>query len=281
MKKLFFLIAILTVAFSLSACGAKPELPAASAPGKAEGANQGSDTQGNTLEAIKQKGKLTVAIDDTFPPMEYRNDKNELVGFDIDLAKAVAKEIGVEAEFIPSAWDGILPGLDAKKYDMIMSSMNITDERKQKANFSEYLKLGQIVAVKSGNPLGIKSKEDLKGKIVGVQLGATSETAARKIPGVKEIKTYNGYTDAFNDMGLGRLDAIVVAEAVGRYYMKTKPDTFEIVGDTFQSLPVGIAVRKNDADLLKALDTAVQTVKNNGTYGEISTKWFGTDKSKE
>ncbi|WP_035100870.1 basic amino acid ABC transporter substrate-binding protein [Aneurinibacillus terranovensis] len=282
MRKGLLFILVLVLTAGLTACGAKPDIPASSSSGSSSGnSTKDSTTQGNTLDAIKKAGKITIAVDDTFPPMEFRNDKNELVGFDVDLAKAITKQIGVEANFVPTAWDGILPGLDAKKYDVIMSSMNITDERKQKVNFAEYLKLGQIVVVKAGNPKGIKSVQDLKGKVVGVQMGTTSETAVRKIAGIKDIKTYNGYTDAFNDMGLGRLDAIVAAEAVGRYYMKTKPGVYEVVGDTFQSLPVGIAVRKGDKDLLDALNKAVEEVKKNGEYAKVSKQWFGTDKSNE
>ncbi|MBT2698515.1 amino acid ABC transporter substrate-binding protein [Bacillus sp. ISL-40] len=276
MKKVTQILIILSVALMATACGTQPKLPAQS---KSEQSKK--VTEGNTFENIKKQGVLKIAVDDTFPPMEYRNDQNKLVGFDIDLANAISKELGVKVEFIPTAWDGILPGLDAKRYDIIMSSMNITDERKQKVDFVEYMKLGQVVAVKSGNPQKIQSKEDLSGKIVGVQLGSTSESAAKEIKGIKELKTYNGYTDVFNDLGLGRLQGVIVAEAVGRYYKTTKPDAFDVVGSSFQSLPVGIAVRKGDDELEAALQKAIETVKDNGAYTEVSKKWFGTDKSKE
>ncbi|MBT2728433.1 amino acid ABC transporter substrate-binding protein [Bacillus sp. ISL-75] len=276
MKKVIQILIVLAVALMATACGTQPKLPAQS---KSEQSKK--VTEGNTFENIKKQGVIKIAVDDTFPPMEYRDDQNKLVGFDIDLANALSKELGVKVEFIPTAWDGILPGLDAKRYDIIMSSMNITDERKQKVDFVEYMKLGQVVAVKSGNPQKIQSKEDLSGKIVGVQLGSTSESAAKEIKGIKELKTYNGYTDVFNDLGLGRLQGVIVAEAVGRYYKTTKPDAFDVVGSSFQSLPVGIAVRKGDDELQAALQKAIETVKDNGDYAEVSKKWFGTDKSKE
>ncbi|MBT2655874.1 basic amino acid ABC transporter substrate-binding protein [Bacillus sp. ISL-18] len=276
MKKVIQFLIIAAVALMATACGTQPKLPAQS---KSEQSQKGS--KGNTYENIKKQGVIKIAVDDTFPPMEYRDDQNKLVGFDIDLATAISKELGVKVEFVPTAWDGILPGLDAKRYDIIMSSMNITDERKQKVDFVEYMKLGQVVAVKTGNPLKIQTKEDLSGKTVGVQLGTTSESAAKEIKGIKELKTYNGYTDVFNDLGLGRLQGVIVAEAVGRYYKTSKPDAFDVVGSSFQSLPVGIAVRKGDNDLEAALQKAIAAAKDNGTYAEVSKKWFGTDKSKE
>ena len=194
---------------------------------------------GDTLAQIKEKGVITIGMDDTLPPMEYRNDKNELVGFDIDFAEALAKELGVKVEFVPSAWDGIIPGLDAKRFDMILSAMNVTEERKKKVDFVEYFGVGQIVAVKAGNPLKIQSVEDLEGKTVGVQLGSTGETAVNSIKGLKEVKKYDLTTDVFNDMGLGRVDAAVIGEMVGRYYMTTKPGVFEVVGDSIPSTAYG------------------------------------------
>ncbi|CEG27489.1 ABC transporter substrate-binding protein [Bacillus sp. B-jedd] len=271
MKQIIKLSIMLVLVFSTAACSAQPNAQQIENGGKKVAAGE------RTMDEIKNKGVLTIAVDDTFPPMNYRNEKNELIGFDIDLAKAVSKELGVKAEFVPTAWDGILPGLDAGRYDMIMSSMNITEERKQKVDFVEYLQLGQIVAVGQGNPYKINSKDNLSGKIVGVQMGSTSETAAKEIKGVKEIKAYNGYTDVFNDLALGRVQGVIVAEAVGRYYKKLKPGVFDVSGNTFMELPIGIAVRKNDDSLENALQNAVNTLKENGTFSEISDKWFGED----
>jgi polar amino acid transport system substrate-binding protein len=275
MKKYLFLLLTSLVLLATSACGTEKALPTTAT------SNNSESEAGDTLDQILEKGEITIAVDDTFPPMNYRNDKNELVGFDVDLAKAVAKTLGVEAKFIPTAWDGILPGLDAKRYDIIMSSMNVTDERKKQVDFVEYVNLGQVVAVEYGNPLNIQSIDDLRGKIVGVQIGSTSEAAAKEIDGIKEIKTYNAYTDAFNDLGLGRLEAIVVGVSVGRYYETTKPGIFEVAGKSFNSLPVGIAVRKEDNELEKALSEAIQTLKDNGEFARISEEWFGTDISKD
>ncbi|MGX2957954.1 transporter substrate-binding domain-containing protein [Peribacillus sp. JNUCC 23] len=276
MKKVIISLLMVAIALMVTACGTQPKLPDSSNNKQGE-----NETGGDTLAEIKEKGEITIGLDDTLPPMEYRNDKNELVGFDIDFAEALAKELGVKVKFVPSAWDGIIPGLDAKRFDMILSSMNVTDERKKKVDFVEYFGVGQILAVKTGNPLNIKSVDDLKGKTVGVQLGSTGETAANSISGLKEVKKYDLTTDVFNDMGLGRVEAAVVGEMIGRYYMATKPGEFEVVGEAFQVQPMGIAVRKNDTQLREALEKAVQTVEDNGTLSKISEEWFETDITKK
>ncbi|WP_066315697.1 transporter substrate-binding domain-containing protein [Bacillus sp. FJAT-29814] len=276
MKKAFTILFIVALAVMAAACGTQPDLPDTSKNTKGAKAS-GSDT----LAQIKEKGEITIGMDDTLPPMEYRNDKNELVGFDIDFANALAKELGVKVKFVPSAWDGIIPGLDAKRFDIILSSMNVTDARKKKVDFVEYFGVGQILAVKAGNPLNIQSIEDVKGKVVGVQLGSTGETAVNSIDGIKEVKKYDLTTDVFNDMGLGRVDAAVIGEVVGRYYMTTKPGVFEVTGEAFNVQPMGIAVRKGDTELKDALEKAVQTVEDNGTLSKISEKWFGSDITKQ
>jgi polar amino acid transport system substrate-binding protein len=272
MKKIIQSLLIIALVLIVAACGTQPDLPETS-----KNAENQTETSSDTLSQIKEEGVLTIGLDDTFPPMEYRNDKNELVGFDIEFAEALGKELGVEVEFAPSAWDGILPGLDAKRFDIVLSSMNVTEEREKQVDFVEYFGAGQIIAVASGNPLNIQSVEDLKGKVVGVQMASTGETAAESIEGIKEIKKYNTNTDVFNDMGLGRVDAAVIGEMVGRYYMTTRPGAFEVLGESFQVQPMGIAVRKNDPELSNALEKAVQTLKDNGTLTEISQKWFDAD----
>lgn len=271
MKKYSFAFLLLALTLLVTGCGSKPDLP----PAPDSDASAKASTY--TLSKIKEEGVLTIGLDDTLPPFEYRNDKNELEGFDIDFAEALGKELGVEIEFRPSKWDGIIPALDAGRFDIVLSAMNITEERSKKVDFVKYLGSGQIVVVEAGNPLNIQSIEDLKGKVVGVQLGSTGETAAESIDGIEEIKKYDGTTDVLNDMGLGRVDAAVVGESIGKYYMKKKPEEFEIAGEPFQLQPMGIALRKGDQELQEALETAVQTLKDNGTFNEIYKKWFGTD----
>lgn len=173
---------------------------------------------------VENMTKLTIGVDDTYPPMEFRNEDMELVGFDIDFAKALGEELGVEVEFIPTAWDGIFAGLMSNKYDVIISSVSMTPERLQGFEFSNpYLANGQVIVVKEGDD-SINSVEDLAGKKVGVQFQTTADIAATKQKETIdfELTQYDDIIQTFSDLKIGRLDAIVVDYAVAIEYTKDK-----------------------------------------------------------
>lgn len=173
---------------------------------------------------VEDMTKLTIGVDDTYPPMEFRNEDMELVGFDIDFAKALGEELGVEVEFIPTAWDGIFAGLMSNKYDVIISSVSMTPERLQGFEFSNpYLANGQVIVVKEGDD-SINSVEDLAGKKVGVQFQTTADIAATKQKETIdfELTQYDDIIQTFSDLKIGRLDAIVVDYAVAIEYTKDK-----------------------------------------------------------
>lgn len=231
----------------------------------------------STLESIKKAGVITFGTDDSFPPMEYRDEKNNLVGFDVDLGNAIAEKLGVKAEFVTTDFSGIIEALKAEKYDAILATLSITDERKEKILFSEpYIMEGQIVAVKAGND-AITKPTDLAGKIVAAQLGSTSEQAANKLGGFKEYKAYDKVTEAFHDLEIGRIDAVVVDELVGRYYISKSPEDYKVLEEKLADEPVGIGFRKEDAEFQEAVQKAFNELKEDGTLSEISIKWFGTD----
>lgn len=230
----------------------------------------------NSLQRVKQAGKLTIGIDDAFPPMEFRDDKNQLVGYDIDLAREAGKRLGVKVEWVPTDWNGVILALNSGKFDIIWSGMSITKERAKEVDFSPaYINESQVVVVKAGDN-SIKTQADLKGKVVGTQLGSTGEEAAKKIKGLKDLKKYSKYTEAFLDLAAGRLDAIVVDELVGRYYMTKRPNQFKVVL-SLNKEPFGIAYRKQDKELQKALNKVMAEMKKDGTMARISKKWFGKD----
>lgn len=230
-------------------------------------------------EVIKAK-KLRVAVDTTYPPMEFESTDGKVIGLDVDLARELAKVLKVEAEFVVMPWDGILAGLQSNRYDIIMSSMNITPERKAQVNFVAYISMGQVFVVKkSASP--VKSEKDLAGKTVAVQVDTTSFTAVETIKKsgvkIKDIKTFPGATETFSALKANQADVIVIDEAVGRYYTSLDAKTFLISGNALKPEPIGMAVKKSDTKLLKALEDAVATIKKNGTYARVYKQWLKVD----
>ena len=232
-----------------------------------------------SLEQIKAKGVFVVGLDDQFPPMGFRGqDNNEIVGFDIDLAKEAAKRLGVKVEFKPVAWDGIILSLNKGDIDVVWNGMTITEERKQKIEFSKpYLNNRQIIMVTIDSTL---SKIDmLKGKKVGLQLGSSSETALNTKPDLvkqlKEVKKYENNTLALMDLAAKRIDAVVVDEIVGRWNMAKKPGVYKVLAEDMGTELYGVGIRKNDITFKEALDKVLTEIKSDKAGEAISKKWFG------
>lgn len=236
------------------------------------------ETAVDSLEEIKNKGEFVVGLDDSFPPMGFRNQNGEIVGFDIDLAKEAAKKMGVNVVFKPVDWDGVLLSLKNKDIDVIWNGLTITEKRKEQIGFTQgYLKNGQIIVVKEQS--NIESKKGLAEKVVGVQMGSSSEEALNNdketTDSLKEVKKYPNNTDALLDLKAGRLDAVVVDEIVGRYYIAKKPGEYKVLKDNFGDEEYGVGYRKADESFGQALNKALDEMKADGTADEISKKWFG------
>lgn len=258
-KNVLFSIVILSLIFMLTGCGNKSK----------------GDT---SLKDIKDKGEFVVGLDDSFPPMGFKNDKGEIVGFDIDLAKEVAKKMGVKVVFKPVQWDGVVLSLNNKDIDVIWNGLTITEKRKQQINFSKpYIENKQIIVV--NNKSNIKSKKDLSSKTVGLQLGSSSETALESDKDVskslKELKKYSNNTEALMDLQAERVNAVVVDEVVGRYYISKKPNIFKVLDENFGGESYGIGFRKTDNSFREAVDQALDECIKDGTADKISNKWFG------
>lgn len=241
--------------------------------------NSSSNEIQNSLEKVKKAGVLKIGLEDSFPPMEFRDSKNTLQGFDVDMANAIGKKLGVKTEFVSTDFSGIILALNSGKFDAIISGMSITDERKKQIDFSEaYVMAGQIVIVKDENT-EVKSVSDLKGKTVGVELGTTGEKSASKLSGLKEVKKYDKATEALQDLAAGRIDAVIIDEPVGRYYVTnaSKNGKYKVLSEKLTSEPMGIGFRKGDKELEEAVQKAVNELKKDGTMSKISTKWFGED----
>lgn len=274
-------LVLMTVTALVAACGgSKPSASDPTTPAAPTATQPSPPVAVNSLDRVKNAKKLLVAIDATYPPMEFIDEKDGKtpIGFDVDMAKEIAKKLGVEAEFVVSDWDGILPGLTGKRYDMVMSSMNITPERQKEVDFVEYAQMSQVFVSRTGTE--VKTENDLAGKIVVVQAGTTSEewvtkVKAEKVKDIKEIRSFKGATDAFLEVKNKRGDVIVIDEPVGLYYSSKDAATFAITGRALDPEPIGIAVRKDDPELKAAMEKAVADLKADGTYAKISKTWFG------
>lgn len=256
--------------------------------GKESAASNSKSTAGtetksdNSLDTVKQAGKLVVGLDDAYPPMEFRDEKNNLVGFDIDLANEIGKKLGVKVEFMTTEWNGILLALQSKKFDMIVSGLSITEERKKSIAFSEpYVMGGQVIAVKAGND-SIKTLADLKGKKVGCQMGSTGQKAAEtNLKDIKELRKYGKITEAFSELSIGRVDAVIMDAQVGGYYIAKKPGEFVVLKEMVSEEPMGVGFKKEDKQLQNAIQKAIDELKADGTLSKLSVKWFGFDAYKK
>ena len=227
----------------------------------------------NTLKQIEDEGTLTIGVTADYMPFEYINKDGDIVGFDVDIANAIATKLGVEVKFIDTAFDGLIPGLKSDKYDLIISAMTITEKREKAVDFTEpYFNAGQVIAVmKEDN--NIKNLKDLAGKKVGVQLGTTGDLKASEMNDLAKVKRYEKVPQAYLDLRNGRVDAIINDLPVTAAYIMKHPEV-KIVGEPFTSEYYGIAARPGDDQLLKKINTALKEIKTSGTYDEIYNKWF-------
>ena len=235
----------------------------------------------NSLQKVKENGKLVLGLDDTLAPMGFRDDNGEIVGFDIDLAREVANRLGVELEAKPIDWSSAILSLKKGDVDVIWNGFAVNESRKQQVNFTKPYLYNRLMIAKYSDRDDINSKEELKGKIVGVQSGSSNYETLVNDPVSKEIKEiiqYDSYVNAFLDLEAKRIDAVIVDEIVARYYISKENANFTLLEDkpiTSQYLSVGL--RKTDTELLNAIDKALDDMRADGKAAEISTKWFGKD----
>ena len=262
MKKLT--AALLVCATSLlAACGQKDEpAPQAAAPAPA------------------LAKKVIVGLDDNFPPMGFRDDKNELVGFDVDMAREAAKRMGVEVEFKPIDWSAKEAELNGKRVDALWNGLTITEERKKNIAFTApYMANHQIIVVAKDSP--IQTKADLAGRVVGAQDGSSAVDAIKKdepvASSLKELKLFGDNVTALMDLSTGRLDAVVVDEVVGRYLASKREGQYRVLEENFGTEDYGVGLRKDDTELLAKLNDTLDAMKKDGSAARIAQQWFGAD----
>ncbi len=221
--------------------------------------------------------KIVVASEASFPPMEYIDDSGTIIGFDIDLIKAVAKEAGLEVEIQNVAWDGIFGALQSGNADLIASSVTITDDRKARFAFTRpYLKAGQVLLVRAADKDKYPDLKALSDKAVGVQMGTTGAEFMQK-QGGSEVKQYNTAGLAIIDLANGNLEGVLIDKPVADYYATQKPEfaqKLHLAGAPHTEEQFGFVLRKDDKELLAKLDSALANVQANGTAQKIEDDWF-------
>jgi polar amino acid transport system substrate-binding protein len=229
------------------------------------------------IERVKKAGVLRVGSDITYPPFEVMQ-AGKPAGFDVDMAQEIAKALGVKLDYVNTAWDGIFAALKAGKFDMLLSGISITEERMKSYDlvFSEpYFLSGQGVGVRVGETR-IKKAADLKGKVVGVQINTTGQAAAEKVEGIKEIKKYEQLPEAYADLKARRLDAVVADYPVIVANAKEDGKFVPVRGlQLGEPEPLGIPVRKEDADLLTVVNKVIADLRKSNKYGQMRKQWFG------
>jgi polar amino acid transport system substrate-binding protein len=228
--------------------------------------------QGTTPPPVA-KTKIKVGSDTTFAPLEFIDEKNKPVGFDIDLLNAVCNEVNLEPDIQSYPFDGLIPALTSGQIDVAISSMSITDERKQAISFSvPYYHSGLITCAQTKND-SIKSFADLKGKKVAAQSGTTGEKEAKKVGA--NVVSFTNSDQTFLDLKNGGVDAVINDYPVTAYFISKGNSDVKMVGERLTSEDYGIAVNKSKTEVLAKINDGLKKVKQNGKFAEIYKKWFG------
>jgi polar amino acid transport system substrate-binding protein len=236
---------------------------------------------GSTATKTPEQKKIVIGLDDNFPPMGFRDEQNNIVGFDVDMAKEAAKRLGIEVEFKPIDWSSKEAELNGKRVDALWNGMNITEDRKKNMLFSEpYMNAKQLIFLPKDST--VKGLDDLKGKVVGLQNTSTADEiieANKELKAsFKEVRKYSDCIEAFMDLQTGRVDAVITDETFGKYFMSKNPDKYIVLDKVIGEVGIlGIGFRKDDQGLRDKVQKVLNEMKADGTSAKISQKWFGAD----
>lgn len=270
-SKLVVVIAsVFLAAAALAGCGGSAQESTRSSAGAAE--------EKDLLTKIKEKGKLTIAMEGTWAPWTYHDVNDRLVGYDVEVGKYIAKELGVEAEFIEGEWDGLFAGLDSGLYDIIINGVDATPERNEKYDFSlPYAYIHTVLVVRDDNA-EIKKFEDLKGRTTANSIGSTYMEMGEKYGAT--VKGVDSLGETMQMVISGRADATINAEVSVLDYLREQPDApLEIVDATEEAGEVVIPMRKTKetASLREAIDKALTNMRKDGRLKDISEEYFRSD----
>ena len=262
---------------TLSGCSNSSTSTAASA-----GASSAAGSSADQLAAIQASGKLIVALEGAWQPWSYHDESDTLVGYDVEVSRAIAEKLGVEPEYVESDWDSLFAGLDAGRFDMVCNGVEVTDERALTYDFTTpYGYIHTALAVRKDND-EIKTFEDLKGKTTANSLASTymelAESYGANVQGIDTLE------ETIQLLAAGRIDATLNADVSFYDYLNVHPDAdFKIVAQTEDASHVAIPLRKgnNSATLLEAVNNAIDELRADGTLKELGEKYFGQDISSE
>ena len=263
---------------SLSGCGSSGSSSAAASSSASGAAAAGSDL----LSTIQSRGTLIVALEGAWQPWSYHDESDTLVGYDVEVSRAIAEKLGVEPEYVESDWDSLFAGMDAGRYDLVCNGVEVTDERSKTYDFTTpYGYIHTALAVKKDNDT-ITSFEDLKGKTTANSLASTymelAESYGATVQGIDTLE------ETIQLLTAGRIDATLNADVSFYDYLNVHPDAdFKIVALTEEASHVAIPLRKGEetASLREAIDKAIEELRAEGTLTELSEKYFGQDISSE
>ena len=243
----------------------------------AGGSKEKADT---SLDDVLKKGTFVMGLDDSFPPMGFRNDANEIVGYDVDLAREVARRLGVELVLQPIDWAAKEMELNTKKIDCIWNGFTMTAEREEAMAFSKpYLQNAQVVVVR--NDSGFARLADLAGRTAGVQAGSSAQEALNAAADFKaslgSVAEFRDNLTALLDLELHGIDAVVMDLVVAEYSIKQSGKEMHILAESLSPESYGIGFRKGDVALRDAVQEALEAMAADGTAARISEKWFGAD----
>ncbi|MBR1640022.1 MAG: amino acid ABC transporter substrate-binding protein [Treponema sp.] len=229
---------------------------------------------------LKGRGVFVIGLDDSFPPLGFRNDDNEIVGFDIDLAKEVASRMEVAFKAQPIDWDAKEMELETGKIDCIWNGFTITEDRKAALSFTDaYLNNAQVVVVR--NDSGLNSLADLSGKKIGLQRGSSAQEAVDGNPtfasSLAEVVMFRDNITALNDLDIGGVDGVVMDSVVANYSIAQTKKPFYVISEALSNEAYGIGFRKTEPKLRDEVYNILREMKEDGTVTAISTKWFGKD----
>ena len=230
---------------------------------------------------IQARKELLVGLEGTYPPFNYVDKHGQLTGFEVEFAKALAAQMGLSAKFVPTPWSGMLAGLDAARFDVVINQVTITPEREKKYLFSKpYTVSGAQILVRKGDQNKYPTIAGLDGRVVGVGLGSDYEAWLKKNAPKVRIQTYSGLNTALQDLEIGRVDAILNDRLESAYLLKHTDGRVVAAGQPFSKQYSGIAMRQGHPQLQAHVDAALEALRKDGKLAAISTQWFGMDISR-